>query len=51
MKKMREINILVGDINIRMKRIGIDKNEGYRSVIWSDFEKDIVIKINIDGEF
>jgi hypothetical protein len=42
---MKEVNVLVQDLNLRLKRLGITPTAGYGRVIWSDLEKPLVLKV------
>jgi len=51
LKTMREVHILVEDLTLRLKRLGIAATAGHRRVVWSDSEKPLVLKITIAGAF
>jgi len=42
---MQEVHVLVEDLTLRLKRLGIATTAGYRRVIWSDLEKPLVLKV------
>ncbi|KAJ9575275.1 hypothetical protein L9F63_025775, partial [Diploptera punctata] len=50
-KTMKEVNVLVQDLTLRLKNMGIVTTRGYGRVIWSDLEKPLVLKVILAGAF
>jgi hypothetical protein len=47
LKTMNEVAVLVQDITLRLRKLGIAATTGYSRVIWSDMEKPLVLKVRI----
>lgn len=51
LKVMKEVDVLIRDLTLRLRRLGITATAGYGRVIWSDLEKPLVLKVVIAGAF
>jgi hypothetical protein len=45
LRVMKEVDILIRDLTLRLRRLGITATAGYGRVIWSDLEKPLVLKV------
>lgn len=45
LKVMKEVDVLIQDLTLRLRRLGIAATTGYGRVIWSDLEKPLILKV------
>ncbi|XP_015591096.1 probable ATP-dependent RNA helicase spindle-E [Cephus cinctus] len=48
---LREVEALVQDITLRLKRVGIVETVGLNKVIWKDIDRHFILKVVIAGAF